>query len=189
MPLSIMLEITWGQASVISPPIRCYCANVRPRRNRYCGRPADIGGKAWRPGDSLDGRAPRDATLDSARAAACNPTTRLGRVAQRESTPFTREGSQVQSLSRPPCRSVTDPPADLRIFVIHVARGHAEHVSRQRVRRFDRPARARCQNVGRSFWATSCSNVLRTRDPIQRNFLCRLALAVVVQRIALDLMM
>src|SRR5579883_2942532 len=26
-----------------------------------------------------------------------------GRVAQRESTPFTREGSQVQSLSRPPC--------------------------------------------------------------------------------------
>jgi hypothetical protein len=25
-----------------------------------------------------------------------------GRVAQRESTPFTREGSQVQSLSRPP---------------------------------------------------------------------------------------
>ena len=26
----------------------------------------------------------------------------LGRVAQRESTPFTREGSQVQSLSRPP---------------------------------------------------------------------------------------
>jgi hypothetical protein len=26
----------------------------------------------------------------------------FGRVAQRESTPFTREGSQVQSLSRPP---------------------------------------------------------------------------------------
>jgi hypothetical protein len=29
-------------------------------------------------------------------------TARTGRVAQRESTPFTREGSQVQSLSRPP---------------------------------------------------------------------------------------
>jgi hypothetical protein len=28
----------------------------------------------------------------------------FGRVAQRESTPFTREGSQVQSLSRPPCK-------------------------------------------------------------------------------------
>ena len=30
-----------------------------------------------------------------------------GRVAQRESTPFTREGSQVQSLSRPPMFSMT----------------------------------------------------------------------------------
>ena len=29
-----------------------------------------------------------------------------GRVAQRESTPFTREGSQVQSLSRPPAVSI-----------------------------------------------------------------------------------
>src|ERR1700734_3836333 len=30
------------------------------------------------------------------------PVRRNGRVAQRERTPFTREGSQVQSLSRPP---------------------------------------------------------------------------------------
>ena len=30
------------------------------------------------------------------------PDQASGRVAQRESTPFTREGSQVQSLSRPP---------------------------------------------------------------------------------------
>src|SRR5258707_12215003 len=30
------------------------------------------------------------------------PDNRTGRVAQRESTPFTRVGSQVQSLSRPP---------------------------------------------------------------------------------------
>ncbi|VTZ23821.1 hypothetical protein MPC4_70110 [Methylocella tundrae] len=30
-----------------------------------------------------------------------------GRVAQRESTPFTREGSQVQSLSRPPLKSIS----------------------------------------------------------------------------------
>ena len=34
-----------------------------------------------------------------------------GRVAQRESTPFTREGSQVQSLSRPP--SLGHPANDL----------------------------------------------------------------------------
>src|SRR4051812_42142665 len=32
---------------------------------------------------------------------------RGGRVAQRESTPFTREGSQVQSLSRPPFQIAT----------------------------------------------------------------------------------
>jgi hypothetical protein len=31
-----------------------------------------------------------------------NPSLGVGRVAQRESTPFTREGSQVRSLSRPP---------------------------------------------------------------------------------------
>ena len=33
-----------------------------------------------------------------------------GRVAQRESTPFTREGSQVQSLSRPPFPPSSQPP-------------------------------------------------------------------------------
>ena len=32
------------------------------------------------------------------------PSAEAGRVAQRESTPFTRVGSQVQSLSRPPLR-------------------------------------------------------------------------------------
>src|SRR5436190_18681188 len=50
---------------------------------------------------SHDAGAPR---LDSVRAAPLNARAgqRTGRVAQRESTPFTRVGSQVQSLSRPP---------------------------------------------------------------------------------------
>jgi hypothetical protein len=37
-----------------------------------------------------------------------------GRVAQRESTPFTRVGSQVQSLSRPPALSTTHTEFELR---------------------------------------------------------------------------
>src|ERR1700680_1812113 len=52
-------------------------------------------------------RAPRKAAaarLDSFRGALLNARAgnETGRVAQRESTPFTRVGSQVQSLSRPP---------------------------------------------------------------------------------------
>src|SRR5579862_7306809 len=41
--------------------------------------------------------------LDLAKGATVNGLSRpLGRLAQRESTPFTREGSQVRSLHRPP---------------------------------------------------------------------------------------
>jgi hypothetical protein len=44
----------------------------------------------------------RGGLLDIAQSGLVMPAGQGGRVAQRESTPFTREGSQVQSLSRPP---------------------------------------------------------------------------------------
>src|SRR5579863_9077288 len=54
---------------------------------------------------------PFRAELDGPRRACINQTGlgRDGRVAQRESTPFTREGSQVQSLSRPPLDHLDNP--------------------------------------------------------------------------------
>ena len=50
------------------------------------------------PSPALDGR-PRPLLQE------CGSRRRDGRLAQRESTPFTREGSQVQSLCRPPLKS------------------------------------------------------------------------------------
>src|SRR6185295_3856653 len=45
-----------------------------------------------------------------------SPNASGGCVAQRESTPFTREGSQVQSLSRPPPTAEIPPCPDAAIL-------------------------------------------------------------------------
>ena len=87
--LGSLAPIAWRQ-----PPNR-----VRPTGARPAGRARTAPqGQECRAKLVLRGR------LDSIRGgllnAAAGPAT--GRVAQRESTPFTRVGSQVQSLSRPP---------------------------------------------------------------------------------------
>src|SRR5438552_16027548 len=90
-------------AAVAGAAVSANIAARRPRRDR-CGKrhrsgifdtsQPRRGGPARQPGRRLD--RVRGALLN-ARAG-----YGTGRVAQRESTPFTRVGSQVQSLSRPP---------------------------------------------------------------------------------------
>src|SRR5882762_6812196 len=70
---------------------------LRPSR-RPAPAPSARSGRAALPAEE-NRRAER---LDRVPGGLLNAAGRDGRVAQRESTPFTRVGSQVQSLSRPP---------------------------------------------------------------------------------------
>jgi hypothetical protein len=71
------------------------------RSRRSSPAPAARGGKADPPADARLRQAGAE-RLDRLSVGLLNAAGQGGRVAQRESTPFTRVGSQVQSLSRPP---------------------------------------------------------------------------------------